>query len=162
MKPATCSPKGVNPHIERKGKRHAIVLAGEHTFQAVYDQWLTHRKLSLEEGRQTSLEQIARVFKKDVFPVLRHLTIYDITRAHLLDIIGKVESAARCQWPRSSGHGLTNCSPMPRWRSRTCTTTRPRTWRSSRCRCRQLITTCSCACPSCRSCCRRCASIAAA
>lgn len=83
--------KGVNPHTERKRKRHAIVLAGEHTFQAVYDQWLKHRKLSLEEGRQTSLEQIARVFKKDEFPVLRHLTIYDITRAHLLDIIGKVE-----------------------------------------------------------------------
>lgn len=83
--------KGVNPHTERKRKRHAIVLAGEHTFKAVYDQWLAHRKLSLEEGRQTSLEQIARVFKKDVFPVLHHLTIYDITRAHLLDIIGKVE-----------------------------------------------------------------------
>ncbi len=63
--------KGVNPHIERKRKRHAIVLAGEHTFQAVYDQWLKHRKLSLEEGRQTSLEQIAHVFKKDVFPMLR-------------------------------------------------------------------------------------------
>jgi len=28
---------------------------------------------------------------EDVFPVLHHLTIYDITRAHLLDIIGKVE-----------------------------------------------------------------------
>lgn len=83
--------KGVNPHTDRKRKRHAIVLAGEHTFKAVYEQWLAHRKLSLEEGRQTSLEQIARVFKKDVFPVLRHLTIYDITRAHLLDIIGKVE-----------------------------------------------------------------------
>lgn len=83
--------KGVNPHTERKRKRHAIVLKGEHTFKAVYDQWLAHRKLSLEEGRQTSLEQIARVFKKDVFPSLRHLTIYDINRAHLLDIIGKVE-----------------------------------------------------------------------
>lgn len=83
--------KGVNPHTERKRKRHAIVLKGEHTFKAVYEQWLTHRKLALEQGRQTSLEQIARVFKKDVFPVLRHLTIYDITRAHLLDIIGKVE-----------------------------------------------------------------------
>ena len=70
--------KGVNPHTERKRKRHAIVLAGEHTFQAVYDQWLAHRKLSLEEGRQTSLEQIGRVFKKDVFPSLRHLTIYEI------------------------------------------------------------------------------------
>ena len=28
--------KGVNPHSERKRKRHAIVLAGEHTFMAVY------------------------------------------------------------------------------------------------------------------------------
>ncbi len=83
--------KDINPHTERKRKRHAIVLAGEHTFKAVYEQWLAHRKLSLEEGRQTSLEQIGRVFKKDVFPALRHLTIYDITRAHLLDIIGKVE-----------------------------------------------------------------------
>ncbi|MGP3790480.1 tyrosine-type recombinase/integrase [Pseudomonas sp. B392_1p] len=83
--------KGLNPHSERKRKRHAIVLAGEHTFNAVYEQWLAHRRLSLEAGRQTSLEQIGRVFKKDVFPVLRHLTIYDITRAHLLDIIAKVE-----------------------------------------------------------------------
>lgn len=47
--------KGVNPHTDRKRKRHAIVLAGEHTFKAVYEQWLAHRKLSLEEGRQTSL-----------------------------------------------------------------------------------------------------------
>jgi integrase len=91
MKPARCSPRASIPTRERKRKRHAIVLAGEHTFKAVYEQWLDHRKLSLEEGRQTSLEQIGRVFKKDVFPVLRHLTIYDITRAHLLDIIGKVE-----------------------------------------------------------------------
>lgn len=83
--------KDINPHTERKRQRHAIVLAGEQTFMAVYEQWLTHRRLSLEEGRQTSLAQIARVFKKDVFPMLRHLTIYDITRAHLLDIIGKVE-----------------------------------------------------------------------
>ncbi|MCU7376633.1 tyrosine-type recombinase/integrase [Paucibacter sp. O1-1] len=83
--------KNVNPHSDRKRKRHATVLAGEHTFMAVYEQWLTHRRLSLEEGRQTSLSQIGRVFKKDVFPALRHLTIYEITRPHLLEIIGKVE-----------------------------------------------------------------------
>jgi len=56
--------KNVNPHSDRKRKRRATVLAGEHTFMAVYEQWLTHRKLSLEEGRQTSLSQIGRVFKK--------------------------------------------------------------------------------------------------
>mgnify|MGYP000865016501 CR=1 FL=1 len=44
--------KGVNPHSERKRKRHAIVLAGEHTFMAVYEQWLAHRRLSLgKDGR---------------------------------------------------------------------------------------------------------------
>ena len=84
--------KGVNPHSDRKRKRHAIVLAGDHTFKAVYDKWLAHRSLSLEnEGRQSTPKQIERVFKKDVFPLLRHMTIYDVTRAHLLDIIGRVE-----------------------------------------------------------------------
>lgn len=38
-----------------------------------------HRSLSLEdEGRQSTPKQIERVFKKDMFPVLRHLTIYDV------------------------------------------------------------------------------------
>ena len=84
--------KDINPHSERKRKRHVIVLAGEHTFQAIYDKWLAHRSLSLEnEGRQSTPKQIGRVFAKDVFPVLRHLTVYDVTRAHLLDIIGRVE-----------------------------------------------------------------------
>ncbi|MFT8232297.1 tyrosine-type recombinase/integrase [Pseudomonas guariconensis] len=84
--------KGVNPHSHRKRKRHAIVLAGDHTFKAVYDKWLAHRSLSLEnEGRQSTPKQIERVFKKDVFPLLRHMAIYDVTRAHLLDIIGRVE-----------------------------------------------------------------------
>ena len=55
--------KGVNPHTERKRKRHAIVLAGEHTFQAIYDKWLAHRSLSLEnEGRQSTPKQIGRIF----------------------------------------------------------------------------------------------------
>ncbi|MGY6271827.1 tyrosine-type recombinase/integrase [Achromobacter denitrificans] len=83
--------KGLNPRAERKRKHQAAVLAGEHTFMAVYERWRDHRKLSLEEGRQTSLAQIKRVFKKDVFPVLRHLNIHEITSAHLLEIIGRVE-----------------------------------------------------------------------
>ncbi|SDV48938.1 protein of unknown function [Chitinasiproducens palmae] len=84
--------KGVNPHSDRKRKRHAIMLAGDHTFKAVYDKWLAHRSLSLEnEGRQSTPKQIERVFKKDVFPLLRHMAIYNVTRAHLLDIIGRVE-----------------------------------------------------------------------
>ncbi|MBO9357638.1 tyrosine-type recombinase/integrase [Bordetella petrii] len=83
--------KGVNPRAERKRKHHAALLADEQTFMVVYERWRDHRKLALEEGRQTSLDQIRRVFKKDVFPILRHMGIHDITRAHLLEIIGRVE-----------------------------------------------------------------------
>ncbi|MDR2837413.1 MAG: integrase arm-type DNA-binding domain-containing protein, partial [Azonexus sp.] len=83
--------KGVNPHLDRKQKRHVVRLAGENTFIAVYEKWLGHRQLTLEEGRQTSLTQIRRVFKKDVFPHLKQLTIYDVTRPILLEIVGRIE-----------------------------------------------------------------------
>jgi len=99
--------RDINPHSERKRKRRAIVLAGEHTFMAVYKQWLTHRRLTLEEGRQTSLEQIPRIFENDVFPVLRHMNIHDITRAHL-------KNAMRCRWRKNCAPGSRNCSPTPR------------------------------------------------
>ena len=84
--------KDINPQSERKRKRHVIVLAGEHTFRTVYEKWLAHRSLHLvTEGRQSTPNQIERVFKKDVLPVLRSLTIYDVTHAHLLTIVGRVE-----------------------------------------------------------------------
>ena len=84
--------RGLNPRLERSRHRSAAILAAEHTFQGIYEQWREHRKLTLEEGRQTSLGQIARVFKKDVFPVLRSMGIHDVERAHLLDIIARVEA----------------------------------------------------------------------
>ncbi|WP_258005652.1 phage integrase central domain-containing protein [Castellaniella caeni] len=56
---------------------------------------MVHRQYEVpksgDEGRQSTPKQIQRVFKKDVFSVLQPLTIYDITRAHLLDISGRVE-----------------------------------------------------------------------
>jgi hypothetical protein len=83
--------RGINPRTDRKQKRQAIRLAGENTFMAVYEKWMEHRQLTLEEGRQSSLEQIRRVFKKDVFPYLKRLTIYEVTRPHLLEVIGRIE-----------------------------------------------------------------------
>jgi hypothetical protein len=83
--------KGINPCTDRKQKRQAIRLAGVYTFMAVYEKWMQHRQLTLEEGRQSSLEQIPRVFKKDVFPLLKRLTIYEITRPYLLEVIGRIE-----------------------------------------------------------------------
>jgi len=129
---------------------------------AVYEQWLAHRRLSLEEGRRPALEQIGRVFKKDVFPSLRHLTIYEITRAHLLDIIGKVEKRG----------SLSVAEKLRTWFTQLFTyatvaipnmgdnPSRDLEW--SRCPCRRSNTTRSCACTSCRSCCRHCASTAGA
>ncbi len=83
--------KGINPRLDRKQKRQATKLAGQNTFMAVYEKWMEHRQLTLEEGRQSSLSQIRRVFKKDVFPHLKRLTIYEITRPILLEIIGRIE-----------------------------------------------------------------------
>lgn len=83
--------RGINPRIERKQKRQVIKLAGENTFMAVYEKWMEHRQLTLEEGRQSSLSQIRRGFKKDVFPYLKRYAIYEITRPHLLEVIGRIE-----------------------------------------------------------------------
>lgn len=83
--------KGLNPASERKRRRHALIMEGEHTFMSVYERWRDHRKLSLDEGPRSSMDQMRRTFENDVFPVLRPLTVHEITRPHLLDIIGKVE-----------------------------------------------------------------------
>lgn len=83
--------KGINPRIDRKQKRQAIKIAGANTFMAVYEKWMEHRRLSLEEGRQTSISIIPRIFKKDIFPFLKSYTIYEITRPMLLEVISRIE-----------------------------------------------------------------------
>ncbi len=58
---------------------------------AVFNQWVEFRKLSLKEGRQSTLSQILRIFDKDVLPILNGRSIYDITRHDLLNLLGKIE-----------------------------------------------------------------------
>ncbi|MGH8385519.1 MAG: tyrosine-type recombinase/integrase [Pseudomonas sp.] len=96
--------KHINPRIERKQKLNAIKMAGENTFIAVYEKWLDHRGLTPEEGRQTSLSIIPRVFKKDVFPLLKRLTIYEVTRPMLREVMAVSKNAERCPSPK-------NCAP---------------------------------------------------
>ncbi|WP_211090206.1 integrase arm-type DNA-binding domain-containing protein [Pseudothauera nasutitermitis] len=84
--------KGINPRLARKQKQQAARLAGEYTFMRVYEKWLAHRMLVLEEGRQSTLQQIRRVFQKDVIPALRRMTIHEITQHHLLEVIGRIEA----------------------------------------------------------------------
>ena len=69
--------KGINPKIDRKQKLHAVRLATENSFKAVYLQWLAHRRLDLKEGRQSTLSQIQRIFDKDVLPALGTVRGFD-------------------------------------------------------------------------------------
>ncbi|MFZ4823996.1 MULTISPECIES: tyrosine-type recombinase/integrase [Pseudomonas] len=83
--------KGINPKIDRKQKFRAACLAAEHSFKAVYLQWLAHRKLELKEGRQSTLSQIQRIFERDVLPALGTISIYNVRRPDLLDVIARIE-----------------------------------------------------------------------
>ena len=83
--------KGINPHTDRKQKRHAIKLASEYTFKAVFDAWVEHRRKELKEGRQSTMSQILRIFDNDVLPTLGRMSIYDIRRPQLLGVLARVE-----------------------------------------------------------------------
>lgn len=83
--------KGINPKIDRKQKFRAACLAAEYSFKAVYLQWLAHRRLELKEGRQSTLSQIQRIFERDVLPALGTMSIYNVRRPDLLDVIARVE-----------------------------------------------------------------------
>ena len=83
--------KGINPHTDRKQKRHAVKLAADYTFKAVFDAWVEHRRKELKEGRQSTLSQILRIFGKDVLPALGKMSIYDIRRPQLLGVLARIE-----------------------------------------------------------------------
>lgn len=83
--------QGINPYEHRKQQRRAVRFATEHTFEAVFDQWVEFRRLSLKEGRQSTLSQILRIFNKDVLPILGGRSIYDISRHDLLDLLSRIE-----------------------------------------------------------------------
>lgn len=84
--------RGVNPRMERKQKQCAVRLAGENTFQVVFNQWISHRAIVLPEGRQSTLSQIRRTFDNDVLPLLRAIPIHEVTRGHLLGVVQKIEA----------------------------------------------------------------------
>lgn len=83
--------QGINPYEHRKQQRRAVRFAAEHTFEAVFNQWVEFRRLSLKEGRQSTLSQIIRTFNKDILPILGGRSIYDINRHDLLDLLSRIE-----------------------------------------------------------------------
>ena len=83
--------QGINPYEHRKQQRRAVRFAAEHTFESVFNQWVEFRRLSLKEGRQSTLSQILRIFNKDILPSLGGRSVYDINRHDLLDLLSRIE-----------------------------------------------------------------------
>ena len=83
--------KFCRPYEHRKQQRRAVRFAAEQAFEAVFNQWVEFRRLSLKEGRQSTLSQILRIFNKDVLPTLGGRSIYDINRHDLLDLLSRIE-----------------------------------------------------------------------
>lgn len=83
--------QGTNPCTHRRHQRHTHNLAEQNTFQAMYALWLEHRSRVLKKGRQSTLEQIERIFNNDVLPALGKSSIYAIKRHDLLDVLARIE-----------------------------------------------------------------------
>jgi hypothetical protein len=43
-----------NPHTHRKQKRQAVRMACEHTFEAVFHQWIEHHKRDIKTGKRST------------------------------------------------------------------------------------------------------------
>ncbi len=85
---------GTNPSEQRKQQRLAVRLSSDHSFEVVFNQWIAFRRLSLKEGRQSTLSQILRIFVKDILPYIGDRSIYDISRHVLMD--GALRVSATC------------------------------------------------------------------
>lgn len=83
--------RGVNPRKHRNEERRLALLAEEHTFQKVFEQWFEFRKQSLKPGRQSTREQIQRIFNKDLLPALGARSVFEIKRPDLLEVLEKIE-----------------------------------------------------------------------
>lgn len=86
---------GVNPLEDRKQQRRAVLGAQEHTFKVVFEQWIEFRRLSLKDGRQSTLSQILRTFSQDILPTLGLRSIFDINRHDLLGVLSRIERRRR-------------------------------------------------------------------
>jgi integrase len=83
--------KGRNPHTHRKQKRQAVRMACEHTFEAVFRQWLAHHAQGIKTGGRSTHTNIVRMFDHDVLPVLGKRSMLELRRADLLEVIERIE-----------------------------------------------------------------------
>lgn len=84
--------RGINPQRQREKDRRLATQAEQNTFQAIYEKWFQFREQGrLKKGRQTTLATLPRIFKNDILPTLGKRSVHVITRADLLDVVGRIE-----------------------------------------------------------------------
>jgi integrase len=83
--------QGTDPRVRRREQRQAAFVAAENSFASVFQRWRDFKALSLERKRQSTLSQIERIFAKDVLPWLGSLTIFQVTRTELVQVLRRVE-----------------------------------------------------------------------
>lgn len=83
--------KVVDPRAYRRQAQEAASAAATNTFQAVFTSWRSFKALSLKTGRQSTLSQIDRIFAKDVLPWIGELSIFEVSRQHLVEVLRNIE-----------------------------------------------------------------------
>lgn len=96
---------GVDPRVYLRQAEEKALAAPTHAFQAVFQSWRDFKALSLKTGRQSTLSQINRIFDKDVLPWLGTMSIFEVTPAHLLEVLRKIERR----------HALTTAEKVRTW-----------------------------------------------
>lgn len=80
--------RGVHPSHNRQAERLSSQVANANTFEAVAREWI-----SKKSPRWTAyyLRQVTRFLESDVFPHVGKLPIRNVTSAHLLEVIRRIE-----------------------------------------------------------------------
>ena len=83
--------EGIHPSHHRKLDRIRQTHEHANTFEAVAREWLENNK---EHWTFKTYQQRERALERDVFPQIGNLPIRQVTAAHLLDIVQRVEKRA--------------------------------------------------------------------
>lgn len=114
--------QGCNPCEQRKQQRLAVRLSNDRTFDSIFKQWIDFRRLSLKEGRQSTLSQILRIFDKDILPYIGQQSIHEINRHVLMDLLSRIECRQPSRPQRSAVPGSISCFAMRWYASRVLST----------------------------------------
>lgn len=82
--------QGINPSLDRKTKITQQVLQNSDLFRGIASEWISYEN-SRKKWSSTYLDQINKTFDNDVFPFIGNLPIRNITPAHILSLLKRME-----------------------------------------------------------------------